>query len=358
MGLEDEIKKIEDELKRTKYNKATQYHIGMLKAKLARLTEQTEKLKTGKKGKGFSVKKSGDATILLVGFPSVGKSTLLTKLTNAESKIGDYDFTTLDIIPGVMKYNSAKIQILDIPGIIHGASAGKGRGKEILSVVRNADLIIILIDEEKQLPVVEKELYNAGFRLNQEKPKVFVSKKHSGGIRIESTVKLTKIDEKMIKTVLNEYRIHNADVVIREDISLDRFIDSLCTNRVYVPSIVVFNKIDMLDKKRMEEVGRRIDCIFISAKNGENLETLKKVLWKKLNLIRIYMKKIREDPDLSEPLIMKKGSKITDVAKRIHKEFAKNFKYARIWGSSKFPGQKVGMNYELKDKDIVELHVR
>ena len=83
---------------------------------------------------------------MLVGFPSVGKSTLLNNITNAESKVGAYQFTTLDIVPGVMEHKNAKIQVFDIPGIITGASSGKGRGKEILSVARTADLILVVLD--------------------------------------------------------------------------------------------------------------------------------------------------------------------------------------------------------------------
>ena len=130
MEMEEEIRKIEEEIRRTKYNKATQYHIGQLKAKLAKLKEEGGKQKK-EKGKAYSIRKSGDATVLLVGFPSVGKSTLLNSITSANSKIGEYEFTTLDVIPGVMVYNSAQIQVLDIPGIVSGASSGWGRGKEI-----------------------------------------------------------------------------------------------------------------------------------------------------------------------------------------------------------------------------------
>ena len=93
MGIEEKIKDIEDEIQKTPYNKATSHHIGKLKAKLSKLKEESiQRSSSGTKGQGFHVKKSGDATVVLVGFPSVGKSTLLNELTNAESKVGAFFF--------------------------------------------------------------------------------------------------------------------------------------------------------------------------------------------------------------------------------------------------------------------------
>ena len=165
MGSEEEIREIEEEISRTKYNKATQKHIGVLKAKLARLREGDEvEARKSKAGAGYSVKKSGDATVLLVGFPSVGKSTLLNCLTNADSRVGHYDFTTLDVVPGVLEYNGARIQVFDVPGMVEGASRGKGRGKEILSVIRSADLVVIIVEAGKpgQIESLRKELFCHG----------------------------------------------------------------------------------------------------------------------------------------------------------------------------------------------------
>ena len=139
------IKEIEDEIRRTQKNKATEYHLGVLKAKIAQLRRQLYS-SSGKKGVGFAVKKEGDATAVFIGYPSVGKSTLLNRLTNAKSEVGAYQFTTLTVVPGMLKYKGASIQLLDIPGIISGAHMGKGRGREILSVVRAADLLIIVLD--------------------------------------------------------------------------------------------------------------------------------------------------------------------------------------------------------------------
>lgn len=118
---------------RTQKNKATEYHLGLLKAKLAKyrsqLIEGEKKASAGGKGEGFDVEKHGDARIAMIGFPSVGKSSILSHLTETESECAAYEFTTLTCIPGVLKINNANIQLLDLPGIIEGAASGKGRGR-------------------------------------------------------------------------------------------------------------------------------------------------------------------------------------------------------------------------------------
>lgn len=365
MDIQEEIKKIEEDIRTTKYNKATQFHVGKLKAKLAKLREEQKKRAAGKGGLGYGLKKEGDATVLFVGFPSVGKSTLLNRITSADSKIGDYDFTTLNVIPGVMEYRGAKIQVLDIPGLVEGASQGKGRGKEILSVVRSADLVIIIIDASrmekamKELGTIDRELYNAGFRLNQKPPEVIIKRRNLGGISAGSAVKLTKMTIEGVKSILQEFKVNNADVTIREDITQDRLIDAIMGNRVYIPSIVVANKIDIGEEgrgleKRLEGIK---NCIPVSAAEGTNIDRLKEMIWDRLGLMRIYLKKVGKRPDLKEPVIMKRGSTIKDVCLRIHKDFDEHFRFARVWGSSRFEGQKIGMNYVLSDRDVVEFHI-
>src|SRR5512137_2417017 len=168
-SIEEQIKEVEDELGKTQYNKKTQHHIGKLKAKMARLKDDLELRRSkGPKGGGYAVRKSGHATVALVGFPSVGKSTLLNQLTNAQSEVAAYQFTTLTVVPGAMEHRGAKIQILDLPGLIKDAHKGKGRGKEVLSVVRSADLILLMIDVfETNIQVLVEELKTANLRLNQ-----------------------------------------------------------------------------------------------------------------------------------------------------------------------------------------------
>src|SRR3989344_7119749 len=199
------VKELEEELSTTKYNKKTQGHIGLVKAKLAKIKEEYQK-KAASKGKqeGFAVKRSGDATAIIVGFPSVGKSTLLNAISNANSPVGAYAFTTLTCIPGLMEYNHAKIQVLDVPGIVEGAATGRGRGKEVLACAQSADLVIILLDvfNPNHLLVIEKELRETNLRINQKPTDVRIIKKSRGGMEVLTTVKLTKIDKETIKAIM------------------------------------------------------------------------------------------------------------------------------------------------------------
>jgi small GTP-binding protein len=133
------------------------------------------------------VAKNGDARIGLVGFPSVGKSTLLTKLTGTESEIAAWEFTTLTPIPGVLRYNGSKMQLLDLPGIVEGAKDNKGKGKAVIAVARTCNLILIVLDATRPAMhkrIIERELEGFGIRLNKKAPKIRIRKKEKGGIGI------------------------------------------------------------------------------------------------------------------------------------------------------------------------------
>ena len=158
--IDSKIRAIKEEIRKTPYHKGTEHYIGHLKAKLAKLKRRQAQAKPKGKNRGFALKKSGDATVVLVGPPSVGKSSLLNKLTRAHARVEAWPFTTLKVIPGMLQYKGAHIQILDLPGIISGASKGIGRGKEVFSVAREADLLILMVDLETKHKVrsILKEL--------------------------------------------------------------------------------------------------------------------------------------------------------------------------------------------------------
>ena len=366
MALEDlrnQIKELEKELSETKYNKRTQHHIGLVKAKIARLRDQLEQRSSskGKIGKSYAIKKSGDATVALLGFPSVGKSTLLNALTNANSEVGSYAFTTLDVIPGLLEYKYAKIQILDMPGIIKGAASGKGRGKEVLSALRSSDLILIIIDvfHPDHYNVLLKEIYDSHIRINTKRPDVKIRPTGHGGINILSTVKL-RYNKKTFEAVLKEFKVINADVVIREDITIEQFIDCIEDNKVYTKALVVVNKIDLATPEQINLIMKRVNPdLMISAQKKENIDELKELIYNKLDLISIYLKEPGKKPDMKEPLIVRRGSTIGDVAKTLHRDFLEKYRFARIWGkSAKFDGQIMNkLNHVLEDKDILEIHL-
>src|SRR2546421_3868044 len=178
MGLPEKIKQIEEEMKKTQINKHTEHHIGLLKAKLARIRAELEASTSKGGGPAFEIRKGGDATVVLIGLPSVGKSTILNRLTNARSKVAAYAFTTLTVVPGILRYNGADIQILDLPGIISGASSGRGRGRRVLSVARNADLVLLVLGgfQAGHGEILEGGVHQMGIRINHKPHAVAVTK--------------------------------------------------------------------------------------------------------------------------------------------------------------------------------------
>ncbi len=364
--IEERIVEIEAELGKMKYNKATQGHFATLKARLAQLrSELVERaVLSRKKGAGFAVKKHGDATVILLGFPSVGKSTLLNAITNKESKVAAYEFTTLDVIPGMMEYNGkyqgAKIQILDLPGVIEGGATGRGRGRAVFSSVRNADLIIIILDPARpeHLNIILKELYDANIRLDQKPPNIRLKRREKGGILVTGFPSKTTTEE--IANVLRTYRIHNADVFLYEkNLGIDQVIDFVAGNRIYLPSLVVVNKVDLISLQQLEELQRMLErqIIPISAEEKQGLEELKEIILERIELMRIYLRKPgMKEADMDEPIIVKKGVTVKDICLKLHKRFKEDFRYANIWGTSaKFPGQKVGLSHKLQDSDVLRI---
>ncbi|KAK7064578.1 P-loop containing nucleoside triphosphate hydrolase protein [Favolaschia claudopus] len=353
---------------RTQKNKATEYHLGLLKAKLARYRAQLLEpaSKSGPAGVGFDVQKAGDARVALIGFPSVGKSTLLSKTTHTASEVASYEFTTLTAIPGVIEYKGARIQLLDLPGIVEGASQGRGRGRQVVSTAKTADLILVMLDATKsdeQRRLLEIELDAVGIRLNKRKPDVVFKRRTTGGITINCTVKLTKTDDKTIRTILAGYKLHNCDIMIREDITTDDFIDVLIGTRKYIPCLYVYNKIDAISLEQMDKLAHTPNTVVISCEMESflSLDHLIERMWDELNLVKVYTKKRGAQPDLSDPICLRKGATIEDVCNGVHRSLAQNYRYGLVWGrSSKFNphAQKVSLAHQVQDEDVVSIFTK
>ena len=365
MGVEEEIEAIREEIAETPYNKSTEAHIGRLKAKLAEKKEKLEQQSGSGGGHGYAVQKTGDATVALVGFPSVGKSTLLNSLTNADSEVGSYEFTTLTVNPGMLSYRGANIQLLDVPGLIEGAASGRGRGREVLSVVRTADLVLFVVSpfEVERYDRLREELYENKIRLDADPPKISVTRTGKGGIRVNASVDL-ELEEETIKGILREHGVVNADVAIREQVDVDRLIDGVMDNRVYRPSLVAVNKADLIDESYLETVydelrQRDVDpeeAVFISAEEGKGLEGLKEAIWDELGLIRVYMDKPGRGVDYEEPLVVREGTTVGEAAEKLGGDLEERFRFARVTGpSAKHDEQQVGTEHVLADEDVLRI---
>ncbi|KAJ8457236.1 hypothetical protein ONZ51_g11654 [Trametes cubensis] len=344
------IKEIEDEMARTQKNKATSYHLGQLKAKLAKLRREL----LGPRAAEEVV----EASALTLREPS----TLMSKLTGTHSEASEIDFTTLTTVPGTLKVHGAPIQILDLPGIIEGANDGRGRGRQVIAVARTCHLIFIVLDVLKPLgdkAIIESELESFGIRLNKKPPAITVRKKDKGGIAITNTVPLTNIDYDEIKAILSEYRISNADVAIRQpNATADDLVDVIEGNRVYIPAIYVLNKIDAISIEELDLLYRIPHSVPISSREWWNIDELIEKMWETLNLVRVYTKPRGLAPDYSSPVVLRRGKcTVEDFCNAIHKEIAKQMKYAIVWGASAkhARGQKVGLDHVLEDEDVVHI---
>jgi len=364
-SLVAKIKDIEDEMARTQINKATMGHICQLKAKLAKYKREILSDATGKggggAGEGFDVRSTGDARIGFVGFPSVGKSTLLTSLTDVYSEAASYEFTTLTCIPGIKYWKGAKIQLLDLPGIIEGANDGKGRGKQVIGVARTCSCIIIVLDAMKTLKqkkTIEKELEGVGIRLNKTPPNIVVKKKERGGLNVAVSTRLTQLDEDSIRTILAEYRILSADVRINCDATPDELIDVIEGNRVYMPCVYALNKIDAISMEELDILDAVPHYCPISSHHKWNLDGLMDMVFDYLHMTRVYTKPKGQMPDYTAPVIIR-GTETPTVerfCKKIHRTLINDFKYAWVWGASvKHNPMRVGKAHVLKDEDVIQL---
>lgn len=347
---------------RTQRNKATMGHLGLLKARLAKLRREliTPKGKGGGPGEGFDVAKTGDARIGFVGFPSVGKSTLISNLAGVYSEVAAYEFTTLTTVPGVIRYKGAKIQMLDLPGIIEGAKDGKGRGRQVIAVARTCTLIYIVLDVLKPLihkQIIERELEGFGIRLNKKPPEITFRKKDKGGVALQTLCTQSELDSDTVKAILAEYKIHNADIVLKYDATSDDLIDVIEGNRVYIPCIYVLNKIDQISIEELDCIYRIPHTVPISAHHKWNFDDLLELSWEYLKLLRIYTKPKGQLPDYSSPVILTQDKHtVEDFCNKLHRSIIKEFKYALVWGTSvkHFP-QKVGKDHVLNDEDVVQI---
>lgn len=256
----------------------------------------------------FHIPREGAAQVILVGLTNAGKSALLTALTHAEPEVSEVPYTTWEPTPGMMEYQYVQIQLVDTPSLDR-----EFLEPELIDLIRRADLILVIVDL------------------------------------------LANPDQQFDKTIkiLAENRIYPDQGAANPP--QERFI-------YHVPVFLVANKCDDESLDEICQVFRELleqdwPMLSVSALTGRNLGKLKEVLFRQLDLVRVYSKAPGKDPDFTSPFVLKNGGTIEDFAGEIHQDFLKKLKFARVWGSTAFDGQMVQRDYVLKDGDIVELHL-
>ncbi len=367
--IEEKIRALEEFISSVPKHKGTENLMLWARRRLAELREELELRKRKKVGGGlpFFVEKSGVAQVVLLGPPSVGKSSILARLTNAKPDISPYPFTTKTPIPGMLSYKDVQIQLVDAPPL-NLDDVDSSLNNKVIGLARNADAIILVfsVDIEDLEDAVRRTLdllESRGIIITRHKGVVRIRKSRGvEGIKVVGSGRLLGFTVDDLSKLLASYRIFNAIVEVEGDVTLDDVELAIITSNVYKPAIVLVNKIDLVGDPRgfVERISnlipRDVPIIPVSAEKNIGLNAVGEILFRKLDLIRVYTKSPNKEPD-PNPLVVKRGTTVIEVAEMIHAKLAENFRYARVWGKSvKYPGQRVGGEHVLEDGDIVEIH--
>jgi len=316
-------------------------------------------------------KNTAAAQIAILGLANVGKSSLLVSVTNAKPKISPYPYTTKIPIAGTMDYEDIQFQLIEVPApMIKGVNEAFWEPR-ILSLIKSVDALIIMIDLTNnpcfQFQLISNTLNDIGISIEKPKAKVEVSiEKSERGIQIITMGNLIDCTHEEIKNLFNSYGIKNAKITLLGNVRLEDVENAILERtKIYKPSLVLANKMDQhkLDTASLAELRKcikeEIPIIPISCTFKQGLENLGKYLFDILGIVRVYTKNPKNKEVSKNPIIVKQGSTVADVAKKIHSDFIKFFSYARIWGkSAKFPGEKIGIEHLIEDGDILEIHTK
>jgi ribosome-interacting GTPase 1 len=305
----EKVASLEDLIATIPKHKGTDKLRADLRRKLSQLRKDAASRKKGGRTDLYNVEKEGAAQFALVGFPNSGKSSVLACLTNAAPVIAEYPLSTVTPLPGMMPFEDIQFQLVDLPPVGNEATDGW-----VSAVLRYADALMLIVDLADD-PDVQGELL---------------------------------FDQ------LGQWNIISATAEASEPASPKA--------GIFKKAIIVANKKDLPEGDasflRLEEkYGHLYRCIGISALRKEHIEDLKHMLFEISGIIRVYSKPPGKEPDFSTPFTISSGSTILDLAEIIHKDFISNLKFARIWGSGKFDGQRAEKNHILQDKDIIEFHI-
>lgn len=306
----EKIEALENMLAIMPKHKGTDHLRGELRAKLARLTEEGERKQGAARTQLNTVRKEGAGQAVLLGAPNSGKSQLLAALTGASPKVADYPFTTRLPMPAMMPFENVQVQLVDLPAIAEHTSLPWMR-----SIARQADLLLLVVSLEED-PLAELE--------------AVLNDLEAMRLRLVSPFRAEELAEEP------------PDFVLRK------------RGLVIANKVDVSDAADTLELLRLE-LGERFELVAVSARRGDGLEDLKHRVFAALGVVRVFTRAPGRDPDFTQPVVLPRGSTVEDVAASIHKDLQSKLKYALLWGSGKYSGQRVGRQYVVEDGDVVEL---
>ncbi|RLE56630.1 MAG: GTP-binding protein [Thermoprotei archaeon] len=366
---EEKIKALQEFLSSVPKHKGTEKLISFVRRRIAELKREIELRERVRKAAGAKrvkvyVGKEGDVQLALLGLANSGKSALLRALTNAKVEVSDVPYTTKLPVPGMFIFENMYFQLVEAPSIVPGGESTLTT--LAMSIARNADGLILVVDLSsdplRQFEILRSELERAHILINKPRAIVEIERRVSGGIQVVGKLVGCTVDD--VRKLLSEYRIHHALVRIIGEATLDDIERAIFEEYVYKPAIVIGTKLDVADEVTVREftkvVGERYPVLTVSSLTGKGLDRglIAKTILTTLNLIRVYTKSPYRDAPDEKPLLIKAGSTVIDVAERIHRKLAENFKYAKIirFEGSRKRVLRVGKDYVLQDRDIVEIH--
>jgi ribosome-interacting GTPase 1 len=365
-GLEERIEKLVKFISLIPKHKSSEKMVALYRHRLTVLRqEQAErrirrKMATG--GPSYSLAKEGAGQVVIVGVTNSGKSALLNRLTGAKAKIGDYEFTTQLPEPGVLKYGGTDIQIIDMPALFEGA-IDSSIGRQILGGIRNADLVVLAIDlstpPKPQVEFLISLLEESRIKLNKPPPPIRFAKTGSGGTNIVGVTNFQG-DPELIRQLLRRRRIHNFSLQFRGPATLEDLVEVVDSRTTYIPSIIIATKGDSsTSSENFEELQKEYGDVFpifpVSVEKDIGIRKAATGIFERLKVIRIFTRKSSGEIG-DKPLILPIGSNVEDLAKRLHSDFHKNFRYAVVYrmGTGQIR-KKVGFTFVLKDQDVIQI---
>jgi len=369
----EKIQRMQEFLSLVPQHKGTMKLRGQIKKKIAVLRKEMEERKAKRAGRGggpkYFIEKEGAAQIALLGVTKVGKSCLLSAVTNANVLVSAAPYSTREPVPAVMNFEDVQFQLVEAPAVMEGSADGRAWGLQTLALARNADGLILMVDLSRdpvaQLRLVLGELEKARVLVSQPRGRVDIDRRFMGaGLRIILVGKLVGCTMRDVEALLRGYRVGDAVVKISGEVSLDEVEDAIFESTTHRPAVVVANKLDVAGAEAglagLESfVAGRMPVVAVSCEKRLGLERLGETLFAALGVIRVYTKEPGAREPSQRPFTLRRGATLADLARSIHTDFMRDFAFARVWAERLvFSPQKVGVGFVLKDGDVVEIHVR